>query len=215
MVLSLADDDWMKLWLATDAVSIITDWLNPVVLNSMILLNRQLNQRNNSHAIALPDIVVGRSPFRSRCCRSWSVDSELENKFEFSFRFCFFHFSKRLTYLDRTVFGLPGSPGAVLLLFVLADDRLPPLLHSNTSASTSFSIWNWDKQNDVNDVPRTIKKFLFDLLVVCSKKFVHWNRNHTRNFRRRLLLRTVNLVGYWDQGTVSSTLEIVYVRIFF
>lgn len=40
------------------------------VLNLIALLSRQLNQRNNSHAIALPDIVVGRSPFRSRVLRS-------------------------------------------------------------------------------------------------------------------------------------------------
>lgn len=35
--------------------------------NCKILIILKLNQRNNSHAIALPDIVVGRSPLlRSR-----------------------------------------------------------------------------------------------------------------------------------------------------
>lgn len=37
------------------------------IRNCNILFIRKLNQRNNSHAIALPDIVVGRSPLlRSR-----------------------------------------------------------------------------------------------------------------------------------------------------
>lgn len=46
-------------------------------------------------------------------------------------------------YLDRTVFGLAGSPNTWLLLFVEADERRETgvLLHSNTvSFSQSFSI---------------------------------------------------------------------------
>lgn len=47
-----------------------------------------------------------------------------------------------MLYFDRTVLGLPGSAVDGLLLFVLADDRLPfPDLQSNVdSVSISFSI---------------------------------------------------------------------------
>lgn len=50
------------------------------VRNCNILFTWKLNQRNNSHAIALPDIVVGRSPLLRSRVRSWSVDSELHFK---------------------------------------------------------------------------------------------------------------------------------------
>lgn len=96
IVLSFADDDWIKLLFSPVTVVVVADAVIATaatadglillaivvdavdVLNLINLLNRQLNQRNNSHAIALPDIVVGRSPFRSRVLRSWSVDSELK-----------------------------------------------------------------------------------------------------------------------------------------
>lgn len=99
------------------------------VRNCNILFTWKLNQRNNSHAIALPDIVVGRSPlFRSRV-RSWSVDSELEwmeKKESVGILFFFFGliFFRRVNETSWT-----GLVGALTWIWLSLDLQFQLVLH--------------------------------------------------------------------------------------